>query len=45
MNAAKKAIKKVRAALVSKKFEKPLNMFKCGYCNLCEMFEKHTRSD
>lgn len=45
MNAAKKAIERVRAALEAKEFDKPMNTFKCGYCELCGMLEKHMRKD
>ena len=41
MNAAKKAIAKVRAALANEEFDKPMNMFKCEYCGLCKLFKEH----
>ncbi len=45
MNAAKKAIAKIRVALEGRDFDKPMNTFKCQYCELCKLFEKHMRKD
>lgn len=45
MNAAKNMIIKVREALAKNDFPKPMNMYKCAYCDLCTLYEKQTRKD
>jgi RecB family exonuclease len=45
MTAATNAIAKIRDAIARDAYEKPLNMFCCKYCNLCELYEKQTKKD
>jgi len=45
MNAAKNLMCKVREAIAKNEFPRPMNMYKCQYCDLCTMYERQTRKD
>lgn len=45
MTAAKNMMAKLREAIAKNDFPRPMNLYKCNYCDLCKLYEYQTRKD
>jgi len=45
ITSAKEAMKQCRTAIAANDFPRPMNLYKCNYCDLCRLYDYQTRKD